>query len=53
MPWAIKFVKGSPKPYRVYNKDTGEDKGGSTTQEKAKKHLAALYANAPEAKKGK
>lgn len=42
MPYHI--VKKGTK-YCVYNKDTGENKGCSASEERAKAHMAALYAN--------
>jgi hypothetical protein len=42
-PWFI--GKKTDKGYPVINKETSEVKGYSETKAKAKKHLAALYAN--------
>ena len=46
MPWAIRGKT-------VYNEDTGKSKGTSKTVAMAKKHLAALYANASAADRKK
>ncbi len=37
--------------WEVYNTDTGESKGESDTEDKAKAHMAALYANLPKNEK--
>jgi hypothetical protein len=39
------------KPWAVVNKDTGAKVGCHNTETSAKKQLAALYANVPDAKK--
>ena len=43
--------------WEVYNTDTGESKGFSSSEKKANQHLAALYVNVPDSdklkKKGK
>ena len=49
MPWAIRKVRGA-KPYEVYNEQNGRGRGRSATLAQAKKHLAAMYANVPEAR---
>lgn len=47
MPFEIRKLKDG---WHVFNKDTGEDKGKSTSEAMAKKHLAALYANSGDVK---
>jgi len=42
MPYEIKKTKAS-KPWCVFNKDTGEKKGCSETEEDAIAHMRALY----------
>jgi hypothetical protein len=50
MPYSIKKNAGDCDGYAVVNSDTGDVKGCHPTEEAAKKQLAALYANVPDAK---
>jgi hypothetical protein len=55
MPYQIKKTSGS-KPWCVFNKDTGDKKGCSKTEEDAIAHMRALYhaeSGKPFTKKGK
>jgi len=50
MPYAIR-KRGSK--WVVINKETGKVKGKHSTRAKALRHLRALYANVPEARRKK
>jgi hypothetical protein len=50
MPWKIVKRRGK---WVVINKETGKVKGTHSTKEKAVRHLRALYANVPEARRKK
>jgi len=50
MPYAIR-KRGNK--WVVVNKETGKVKGTHSTREKAVRHLRALYANVPEARRKK
>ena len=44
MPYEIRKTGPESKPFCVFNKDTDENKGCSTTKPKAQAHMRALYA---------
>lgn len=44
MPWTVRYIKGSKKPYKIVKK-TGEVVGSSNSKEKAKASVRARYAN--------
>lgn len=53
MPYEIRKTGAKGKPWCVFNKDTGDNKGCSTTKAKARAHMRALYAAESGATMGK
>lgn len=43
MPYSIKFVKGTKRPWKIVKRDTGKVVGSSTTQEMATSSMRARY----------
>jgi len=43
MPYSIKYVKGSKRPYKIVKSDTGKVVGSSKTRADAKASIRARY----------
>lgn len=44
MPYTIKYVKDSSRPYKIIKKDTGEEVGSSKSKKDAIASIRARYA---------
>jgi hypothetical protein len=44
MPYTIKYVKGSKKPWKIINKKTGKEVGSSTSKQNAEASVHARLA---------
>ena len=44
MPYEIKFVKGTGKPWKIIKKTTGQEVGSSATKADAESSVRARYA---------